>query len=344
MIESNKQITLKDIAEKINVSKVTVSKALRGHPDISTNRIKEIKEVAKDMGYIPNFAARNLSAKKTRTIGVIVPVIANSFFSDIIESIYNYAFEKDYSIILAVSQEDSVRERKHLETMLSMRVDGLIISIAEHSANKGIFNKIKERGIPIVFFDRTIGKKKFSSVTLANKLGAFKAVQKAIENGYSKIGHIAGWQDSNIGRDRYQGYKQALKKNGIEQNPDWVMFSGFGKEDGYNSFMKMYREKRLPELLFAVTFPVALGIHEAAKEMGVSIPEDLDLICFGNSKLNDYLNPSISCVTHNTIDFANEAFNLLLKQIIAEDKFVDEHLEIETELLIKETCIKKEIK
>ncbi|MCF6270077.1 MAG: LacI family transcriptional regulator [Melioribacteraceae bacterium] len=335
-----KSITLNDIAIKLNVSKVTVSKALRNHPDISENRRREIKSVASQLGYIPNFVARNLSSKKTRTIGVIVPVIANSFFADIIESIYNCAFKNDYNIILAVSQEDSEKERKHLETMLSMRVDGVIISIAEHSENKDFFNIIKKRGIPIVFFDRTIDEKEFSSVTLSNKDGAFKAVQKAIENGYSKIGHIAGWKDSNIGRDRYRGYKQALKKSGIKLNSDWVLFSGFGKKDGYDSFMKMHQENKLPEILFAVTFPVALGIQEAAKEVGVNIPKDLDIICFGDSKLNDYLNPSISCVTHNTTEFAEAAFNLLLKQINAGDKFADEHLEIETKLLLKETCIK----
>jgi LacI family transcriptional regulator len=338
MIESNKQITLSDIAKKLNVSKVTVSKALRNHPDISEKRTKEIKEVAAEMGYIPNFAARNLSAKKTRTIGVVIPVIANSFFADIVEHFYNYAFENNYDIILAVSQEDSARERKHLETMLSMRVDGIIISIVEHSENKDMFQRIKKNEIPLVFFDRTIGKQEFSSVTLSNKLGAIKAVEKAIEKGYTKIGHIAGWKNSNIGKDRFLGYQQAIKKSGLELNSNWTEFSGFSKKDGYNSFMKMYNENRLPEFLFAVTFPVALGILAAAEEVGVKVPEDLDIICFGDSELNDYLTPSISCITHSTANFATEAFTLLLRQMNASENFLEEHIEIETELLIKETC------
>ncbi len=340
MIESTKQITLNDIAESLNVSKVTVSKALRNHPDISSKRTQEIKDVATKMGYIPNFAARNLSSKKTQTIGVVIPVIANSFFADIVESFYNYACDSNYNIILAVSQEDSEKEKKHLETMLSMRVDGIIISAAEHSKNKEMFRRIQKNGIPLVFFDRIIEEKEFSSVTLSNKLGAMKAVEAAIQTGYTKIGHIAGWQDSNIGRDRYLGFKDAMQKHKLSINDDWVVFSGFGKKDGYDSFMKLYEEKNLPELLFAVTFPVALGIQEAAKEVGVKIPTDLDLICFGDSELNDYLNPSISCITHSTTNFAAEAFNLLLKQINASENFVDEHLKIETELLIKETCSK----
>lgn len=340
MTESSKQITLNDIAERLRVSKVTVSKALRDHPDISDKRTQEIKEAALEMGYIPNFAARNLSSKKTQTIGVVIPVIANSFFADIVESFYNYACDNNYNIILAVSQEDSEKEKKHLETMLSMRVDGIIISAAEHSKNKEMFHRIKKNGIPLVFFDRTVEEEEFSSVTLANKLGAIQGVEKAIANGYTKIGHIAGWQDSNIGRDRYLGYQDALKKNNLKVNSQWIEFSGFAKKDGYNSFMKMYKENRLPEFLFAVTFPVALGVEEAAREVGVSIPKDLDIICFGDSELNDYLSPSISCITHSTTNFATQAFNLLLKQIDASENFVDEHIKIETELLMKKTCIK----
>jgi DNA-binding LacI/PurR family transcriptional regulator len=131
-----------------------------------------------------------------------------------------------------------------------------------------------------------------------------------------------------------------MLNNGLSVNPDWVTFSGFGKEDGYNAFMELFRNNSLPEMLFASTFPVAVGIMEAAKKVSLKIPEDLDIICFGDSELNDYLSPSITCVTHNTAKFAEEAFELLIKQIEKEE-CEEEHLEIETELLIKGTCIKK---
>ena len=339
-MKKTKNITLKEIAEKIGVSKVTVSKALRDHPDISKARIKEVKEISSKLGYIPNFAARNLSAKKTRTIGVVVPTITNTFFSKYIESIYNCAFEKNYDIILAVSQENSKKEMKHLETMLSMNVDGIIISIVEHSENKVIFDRISSSEIPLVFFDRIIKNANFSSVVLANKNGSYELVEMAIKKGYKKIGHFGGWQDSNIGKERYLGYKNALKKNKIALNEEWVIISGFEKNHGHNSFMKLYQNNNLPEIIFAVTFPVALGILEAATNVGVKIPEDLDIICFGDSELNNYIKPKISCVIHDTDKFAKETFNLILKQINSNDKLIDENLEIKTEVLIKETCDK----
>jgi len=335
------QVTLQDIADKLKVTKVTISKALRDHPDISEQRIQDVKRTAEQMGYFPNFAARNLSAKKSNTIGLIVPVIANSFFAEISEAIYNSAFKNNYDIILAVSQEDSERERKHLETMLSMIVDGLIVSVSEHTKNLDLFNKIREMGTPIVFFDRTIDGPNFSSVTHDNKQISFNAVEYAIKQGYKKIGHIGGWQNINIGRDRYAGFAEAMNKYNLPINSDWVFFSGFGKEDGYESLMEMYRNGKLPDFIFAVTYPVALGIYEAANELGLKIPNDLDLICFGNSDINDYLKPTLSYIDHKTKDVGEKSFELILNHINEQKPFKPKNIEIGTSIIIKETCIKR---
>ncbi|NOX66402.1 MAG: LacI family transcriptional regulator [Chlorobi bacterium] len=341
MSKKKTQITLQDIADKLNVTKVTVSKALRNHPDISDSTAKLIKKTADKMGYIPNFAARNLSAKKTSTIGVIVPVIANSFFAQIIDSIYNCAFDSDYDIILAVSQEDSEKEKKHLETMLAMRVDGIIISVCEKSENHNTFLKIKSLGVPIVFFDRTIEDDNFSSVTINNVQGAYKAVVKAIESGYKSIGHIGGWQNINIGRDRYAGYKEALRKHKIHLNKKHVIFGGFGEDDGYKAFMELYSKQNLPDILFTVTFPVALGVYNAAKEVGLKIPKDIDVITFGQSSINRFLKPKLSYVDLQTNDIGPKTFELILEHIRSGKKFAPKKIEIDTDLVMNETCIKK---
>ncbi len=341
MLKTKTQITLQDIADKLKVTKVTVSKALRNHPDISESTAKLIKKTADKMGYIPNFAARNLSAKKTSTIGVIVPVIANSFFAQIIDSIYNCAFNSDYDIILAVSQEDSEKERKHLETMLAMRVDGIIISVCEKSQNHDMFLKIKSLGVPIVFFDRTIEDDNFSSVTINNVQGAFKAVEKAIESGYRNIGHIGGWQSINIGKDRYTGYKDALRKYRIPLNKKHIIFGGFGENDGYKAFMELYDKKNIPDILFTVTFPVALGVYNAAKEVKMKIPTDVDIITFGQSSTNRFLKPKLSYVDLQTNDIGPKTFELILEHIRSGKNFIPRKIEIDTDLIMNETCIKK---
>ena len=140
----NQIITLSDIASKLSVSTVTVSKALRNHPDISKNMTQKVKNAAKKMGYIPNKAASMLSARKTNTIGLIVPKIAHSFFSSLIESIYNHARENNYEIILTSSQEDSELEKKNLLTMISMKVDGILISVTRDTNDKSIYGVVKK--------------------------------------------------------------------------------------------------------------------------------------------------------------------------------------------------------
>ena len=148
-----KSITLSDIAKKLNVSTVTISKALRDHPDIANKTKKLIVKTAAEMGYSPNLLARNLASRKSNTIGIVVPKIAHFFFGSIIESIYDIAFKHKYEILLTVSQENEERERNHIQTLLSMRVDGILISISQETKDYSIFQTVKERGTPIVVMD-----------------------------------------------------------------------------------------------------------------------------------------------------------------------------------------------
>lgn len=152
----SKSVTLMDIAQSLDVSVVTVSKALRGHPDISKQTTLLVIETAKNMGYSPNFMARNLASKKTFTIGLVVPKIAHFFFGAIIEAIYDKAIQNNYEIILMVSQENAKQEKKHLQTLMSMRVDGIIISITQETKNSDIFYRVKNMGVPLVFVDRCV--------------------------------------------------------------------------------------------------------------------------------------------------------------------------------------------
>ncbi|MBI9071325.1 MAG: LacI family DNA-binding transcriptional regulator [Melioribacteraceae bacterium] len=333
------QITLQDIAVELNVTKVTVSKALRDHPDISKEKTELVKETARKMGYYPNFAARNLSSKKTNTIGVIVPVIANNFFAQVIESIYDYAFKNDYEIILAVSQEDSERERKHLETMLSMRVDGIMISLTEHSSNMDMFRKIKKMGVPLVFFDRVPNMKAINSVTVDNVLGAFIAVEQAINKGYKEIGFLAGYDDINIGRERMEGFNKALEKYKIKKNNKWIIHAGYSKADGYNGFMELHKRGNIPEFIFAVTFPVALGVYCAAEELGLKIPTDFDILCFGNSNINKYLKPSLSCIDQDADELARQSVDSIFNIINSTASIRAKEIKITPKLIIRETCI-----
>lgn len=336
----DKSVTLSDIAKRLNFSTVTISKALRGHPDISAQTTKLIRSVADEMGYTPNYMARNLSARRSNTIGVVIPKIAHFFFGAIIESIYDVAFQNNYEIILTVSQENAEREKKHIQTLLSMKVDGIIISISQETNDYEIFETVKKRGVPLVFMDRTPDIPDINMVRVNDREGAYKAIDHAIKLGYKNIAHFAGYSEINIGHERYLGFEDAMRKHNIPINPDWVFHGGFGENYGYNSFMELYNKNKLPDLIFTVTYPVALGVYMAAREVNMKIPEEIDIICFGNAKIQNFLSPPLSCVNQPTDLLAQKSMEILLDNINNPEGFDRQDIHIPTELILRGTCIK----
>lgn len=334
-----KQVTLNDIAKRLGLSIISVSKALRGHPDISKKTAELIKKTALELGYTPNFMARSLASRKTNTIGVVLPQIAHHFFSSIMDHIYTYAREKKYSIFLTVSQENEEMQKKQIETLLSMRVDGIIVSITQDTSDYEIFEVAKKRQVPLVFMDRIPDLQDCNMVTVDDRGGAYKAIDHAIKLGFKKIAHFAGNEKINIGRERINGYKQALYDNGIELNNDWIIEGNFVEKSGYDSFMKLYKNNNLPELILAVTYPVAIGIYMAAKEVGLRIPDDIDLMCFGNSHVQEFLSPPLSCINQPTDQLALKSMDLLIDNIANLDNFKTKHIVIDTDLILRGTCV-----
>ncbi len=334
------QVTLNDIAKKLGISIISVSKALRGHHDISKKTADLIKKTALELGYTPNLMARSLASRKSNTIGIVIPQIAHHFFSSIMDHIYNYARTNNYAIFLTVSQENAEMQKIQIQTLLSMRVDGIIISITQDTTDFEIFEIVKKRQVPLVFMDRIPDMEACNTVTVDDKGGAYKAVEHAIKLGYRKIAHFAGHANINIGRDRILGFTQAMKDHGLEINNDWIIEGDFGEKSGYDSFMKLYHEKNLPDFILAVTYPVAIGIYMAAKEVGMKIPNDIDLICFGNSHVQELLSPPLSCVDQPPHELAKKSMDLLIENISKNENFKYQRVVIDTELILRGTCIK----
>jgi LacI family transcriptional regulator len=335
------QVTLSDIAGKLGVSKVTVSKALRGHPDISRETAKKVKKVAKDLGYFPNYMARNLSSKHSNTIGVIVPKIAHFFFSTMIETIYDVAFENNYEIILTVSQEDAKRELCHVKSLLSMRVDAIIVSVTQQTTDLSIFHKVKEMGVPLTFVDRVLEDQSFNSVANDDRGGTFTAIEHAINVGYTKLALLGGFEHVNIGRQRTKGFLDALEKHHLPVHPEWMIYSGFGEEDGYRDFLKLCESEEMPEFVFCATFPMALGVYRAAEELGIKIPTDLDIMCFGSGIANRFLSTRISCVEQPVSELGRAAMDVTLASIQSTEEFQPKHVVLGTTLRLADTCIRK---
>ncbi len=339
---SKKVITLKDIAEDLNISKVSVSKALRDHPDIGAETKRLVRETAERLGYVPNYIARNLSSRQSKTIGLVVPKIAHHFFASAIETIYQTAFDNKYEIIMTVSQEKVENELIHLQTLLSMRVDGLLISVTEQTKDLSIFETVKKRGIPLVFFDRVVEGLGFSTVTADDEQGTYDAITEVINSGYTKFAHLAGYSYTNIGKNRLNGFRNAMKDNNLKVPEHWVVETGFAEGDGYKGFMKLFRSGELPEVIFTVTYPVALGLILAAQEAGISIPGDLQIVSFGGSIYNRFVTPSISYIDQPSEEIGKKATELLLDEIKNPEMREERHIVVPTKLVICDTCKKKE--
>lgn len=229
-------ITQSEIAKKLNVTRITVSKALRNHPDISKETKAKILKVAEELNYTPNLIAKNLITQKTNTIGVVIPDLENSFFAYAADSLIDASAEKNYNVFVTVSRENHQSEIKNIKNLLGMRVDGLLICVSQQTYDIRIFEHIKNINVPLVFFDRQIDGLGFPSVIFDDVNGALTALDQIIKNGFTKIAHFAGYSNVSVAKARKTGYTSALSNNGIELKNDWVIEGGFEVKDGYNSF------------------------------------------------------------------------------------------------------------
>lgn len=333
--------TQSSIAKKLNVTRITVSKALRNHPDVSAEMKKKVLAAAKELGYIPNLIAQNLTSRKTFTLGVVIPDLENSFFSYATDSIIDCASEKNYNVFVTVSREKEKSERVNIEKLIGMRVDGLLICVSQETKNPEIFKQIGKLKVPLVFFDRQFEGLDFPNITFDDRNGAVTALGKIIKHGYSKIAHFAGYSNVSIGKERCLGYKQALKKNKIEIRPEWIIEGGFEIKDGYDAFKKLYESNNLPEIIFTVNDRVALGVYKAINETQLKIPDDIGVVGFGFSETAQTFSPRLSIINQDPRKIGSAAASLIFKLINNQEAGIQRNAIIEEEFLWNDSILLK---
>lgn len=312
-----KKATLNDIAKIVNLTKVSVSKALRNHPDISEATKKVVREVANDLGYRPNLIARSLTSSKSKTLGVVVPKIDHNFFSHIVAGIQKYATSHGYGIVLTVSEEQEELEKKHIESLVSMQVEGLLVSVSMETKDQKIFEWLRDIQIPLVFFDRHIPNLGFNSVIIDDKKASMQGVEELIKLGYTNIAHLAGYDHVLIGKHRRLGYEKALRKHDIEIDPNKIVYGGFGEKSGYRGAKELLERGERPEAIFGVTFPVTLGAYMAMKEIDPDYLSKVKMLTIGD---DDMLTLTIFdypqyFVDQPAITIGQKATELLIKEI-----------------------------
>jgi len=328
-------VTIKDIAKQLNISPSTVSRALRDHPDISPETKKAVNNLAKELDYHPNSIAQSLQKRRTNLIGVIVPEIKHDFFSAAISGIEEIAYRAGYAIIVSQSNENYEREVVNVRALLSNRVAGLLISISQSTANSDHFKLLERQKTPFVFFDRVCEDVNTSKVVVDDFDGAYTATEHLIKKGYQRIAHLAGPKHISISKKRLEGYKSALNENNMLFDERLVVYGGFNEEEGRLGFQRLFQLEQMPDAIFAVNDPVAIGAFEKIKEHGFKIPEDIALVGFSNNPVTRLIEPSLTTISQPAYEVGKRAAKLLIEQIKSGENFIPRKEVLKTELIIR---------
>ena len=331
-------VTIKDIAEKMGLHYTTVSKALNNHPRISSKTKAKILAMAKEMDYHPNTVAQSFKRQRSKTIGVIVPIIQNDFFSSVISGIEAIIYDAGYTLMISQSNESYQREALHINTFVSNQVAGVLIAISRETNSIDHFATLKRRGVKLVMFDRILDNNQDNSVTVNDYHGAFEIVTHLIKSGYKKIAHLGGSIEISVGKNRLQGYIDALKNNKITLDKQLIIHGGFDEQHGKNAIEKLINANGKPDAVFCVNDPVAVGAYHAIKSFGFRIPQDIAVAGFGNNMLSSYLDPPLTTVNQSPFVIGKIAAQMILKLISKNDEDPGLHQEIvKTELIIRKS-------
>lgn len=308
-----KRAKLKDIAESLNISIATVSRALNDKYDINADTKKEVLRVAEEMNYRPNPMAVSLRTNRYNVIGVVLPSIDHYFFSTVLKGVMNKAHKANYLVIVGESNHDTSKENSIMEQFISHGVTGVIISPTMNSTSEDHFTKFRNKRIPFVLVDRPLVDDRDPFVRYDDPNGAFLAVEHLIDQGYSQIGCIKGNDKCVISNARFTGYLKALDQYGLEASAKHVKtcINLDSKNDGYHLGMQLLLSKNKPDAIFTVTDEVAAGVYLAAKELDIDIPKDLGLVGYSNSKVSTHLAPQLSTVEQPGVEMGEEAFDFL---------------------------------
>ncbi len=334
---AQKPITIKDIAEKLNISVSTVSRALKDNPEISLQTRKAVQDLAKKLNYKPNPIAVALKTRKTNTIGVIVPKIVNTFFATVVSTIEEIADKYGYHVLASSSNESVEKEQKNIDIFLANRVDGIILSLSRQTESFEHVKKIQENDIPLVLFERTSKELDVSKVVADDADAAFIAVDHLIKGGAKRVALITGPGHLSIGRNRMRGYLNALTKNNIEINSDYICRSDLTVEDAREETKKLLEMQNPPDAIFGINDDLAIGAIQAIQEKGLKIPEDISVVGFSNTKRSQYMKPSLSTMNQNPQEVGRLVAELLFEQIKDPKNFKIREEIVHAELVIRET-------
>ncbi len=328
--------TLKDIAQHMNLSVATVSRALNNKGRISKETTQRIMQVAEEMGYKPNESARALKTNRSSTIGVIIPDSKNIFYSKMLKSIDQVLLNKGYSIIFCDSDEKIEREQEYFELLKSKSVSGMIIVTA---GKTDIYNEEKSLS-NIVFVDNIPSiSRPFSFVAINNVKAAYELTQLVIDYGHKDICMICADLSETTGYDRLQGFKECLIDNKLTFSNKCIIKGTFQYQTGYSAGDQILAMKKKPTAIFAQNNMQAYGVIKRLREADVRIPEDISVVCFDAIDETGLMSPKLTCVMQPVEEIGRQAVMGILDGIKNENQAMKQ-IELDYEIFIGNSLVR----
>jgi LacI family transcriptional regulator len=309
------RVTLRDVAERAGVSPMTVSRVINNSPRVQADTRRRVQEAIAELHYVPNRLARGLIRRKTGTLALLVPDLANPFFTLIVQAAEDVAWRAGYHVILCDTRAELEREREYIEDMVEFQVEGMLVAPVSDRSRSHL-RVLARNNIPYVLIDRSIERFEADLVQGDSIAGARRLVDHLIALGHGRIAMISEALDVSTSRERLQGYREALEAAAIEQRAEYVVqASAVDARSGRDAALRLFGLEEQPTAIFAVNNIVAVGVVEAARERGIEIPGDLALVCFDDIEHVSRLYPFLTVMAQPAETFGTLATQLLLDRI-----------------------------
>jgi LacI family transcriptional regulator len=304
--------TMRDVARLAKVSVATVSAVVNGKGIVSTELTQRVKKAMVILDYHADHVARSLKVRRTNTIGVVIPDVTNPFFTDTMRGVEDEADAHGYSVILCNSREDPSRERRHLSTLYSHRVDGVLLAPLDPESPR---NPLVQRRFPIVVFDRIPEGYQGAAVTSDNVQGAYEGIRHLLDLGHRRIAIIGGSRGISTALDRFEGFLKAMQEARIPVEDAYVKRTDFTLDAAYRCGLELLQLPEPPTAIFTCNNRLTLGLARAMSERGVRCPEGLSVVAFDDFPWADSFQPRLTTIQQPTYEIGRKAVSLLLSKI-----------------------------
>lgn len=334
-------VRMKDIAEDLGVSLMTVSKALRNHTDVSEETRRRIWQRAGELQYEPNLVARSLASNRTYLVGLIIPDMMHSFFAEVAKGIERGLEPLGYQILFSNSHENADTELRQVKLLMARGVDGLIIaSAAAASGSRSLVSLLDSRNTPYVFIDRLVRDSKANYVGVSDEEIGAVATEHLVAQGCRRIAHVSGPMTAN-GKGRLQGYRRTMEKHGLRVPLEYVVSGAHEDSTGHGAMQKLLQLKRRPDGVFCYNDPVAAGAITAILETGLDVPRDVAVIGAGDVHYSDLLRVPLSTINQNSIGIGEKAAELLLQCIESKTPLPPKRVLFPARLVVRNSSLRK---